>query len=300
MNSSEVRRGSAPARVNLIGEHVDYMGGKVLPLAVDRRLEVECTPAPDWRVESSVAGGEAYLVALGSALGLPPQAVRVKSRIPAGAGLSSSAAFLIALARALARDLDPLTAVRLCRRAEEAATGVAVGVMDHVACALGRRGFALWLDCSTLSYEEVAVPPGVAFAVVDSGVHRRLADTPYARRREEALAGDHRRLRHVESEVARVEAMVAAMKSCALERMGELVSLSHASLRDDFEVSTPLLDEIVSRASRVNGCLGARLMGAGFGGSVLALLHRGAEARLQSALAPLRVLVVASADGAYR
>jgi len=174
-----------------------------------------------------------------------------------------------------------------------------VGVMDQFAAALGRRGHALLLDCGTLEHRLVPFPDDLVIAVIDSGVHRRLADTPYNQRRHEAERGMPRRRRHVESELARVAAFAAALEAGERDRLGELLKASHRSLRDDFEVSTPAVDALVERAWAVPGCLGARIMGAGFGGSVLALLDAGAETSFAAALDGAPVRFCKTADGAY-
>ena len=142
-------------------------------------------------------------------------------------------------------------------------------------------------------------PDDLVIAVIDSGVHRRLADTPYNQRRREAERGMPRRRRHVESELARVVAFAAALEAGERDRLGELLKASHRSLRDDFEVSTPAVDALVERAWAVPGCLGARIMGAGFGGSVLALLDAGVETSFAAALDGAPVRFCNTADGAY-
>ena len=290
--------GKAPGRVNLIGEHVDYLGGVVLPAAVDRFTEVSGHGAPEWSVESNVPGGLAYMRAIGEELGSTPQAVHVASQIPPNAGISSSAALLVALASGLRPDIDGKQAALACQRAEQKATGVQVGVMDQFASALGRRGSALLLDCATLEYELIPFPDEVAIAVIDSGEHRSLAGTPYNERRREAEAGDPRRTRHVQSEIARVHAFVSALRTNDFARMGELLKESHQSLRDDFEVSTPNVDALAERADAIDGCYGARIMGAGFGGSLLALVER-AKATGFAASMQRPVMICATADGAY-
>ena len=284
--------------MNLIGEHVDYLGGVVLPAAVDRYTQVNGKPAGEWSVSSAVDGGLAYVRAVGEELGAEPQSVHVTSNVPPAAGLSSSAALLVAVAAGLRPDLDGKDAAIACRRAEQKATGVNVGVMDQFASALGRRGFALLLDCATLDYETVPFPDELAIAVIDSGEHRVLSATPYNRRRREAEAGDPKRRRHVDSEIARVHAFVDAMRRRDFTRMGRLLDESHRSLRDDFEVSTPVVDALVSKVAHIDGCRGARIMGAGFGGSVLALVDRDA-AEPFAAAAGQPVLICSTADGAY-
>lgn len=291
-------RGKAPGRVNLIGEHVDYLGGLVLPAAVNRFTEVSGEAASEWSIESDVPGGLAYVRAIGEELGAGPQAVHVTSQVPPGAGISSSAALLVAVASGLRPKMDAKQAALACQRAEQKATGVHVGVMDQFASALGRRGCAILLDCATLDYELVPFPDEVAIAVIDSGEHRNLAGTPYNQRRREAESGDPKRMQHVHSEIARVRSFVDALRAGDFVRMGELLKQSHGSLRDDFEVSTPNVDELVERADAIDGCYGARIMGAGFGGSILALV---AEPRAQDFVAQMGrpVLICSTADGAF-
>ena len=291
-------QGRAPGRVNLIGEHVDYLGGVVLPAAVDRFTEVSGGPAAEWSITSDVPGGLAYVRAVGEELGVTPQAVEVTSQVPPNAGISSSAALLVAVAAGLKPDMDGKEAALACQRAEQKATGVQVGVMDQFASALGRRGGAILLDCATLDYKVVPFPDEVAIAVIDSGEHRSLAATPYNQRRREAESGDPKRRRHVDSEIARVHAFVAALRARDFPRMGDLLKQSHVSLRDDFEVSTPNVDAIVERAWSIDGCLGARIMGAGFGGSILALVERPRRKSFESALGR-PVLFCATAAGAF-
>ena len=290
--------GRAPGRVNLIGEHVDYLGGVVLPAAVDRHTEVTGSPAAEWSINSRVKGGLAYVRAMGDELGVEPQSVSVQSDIPSGSGLSSSAALLVAIAAGLKPELDGVQAALACQRAEQRATGVQVGVMDQFASALGRRGYALLLDCATLGYRAVPFPDELLIAVIDSGEHRSLAHTPYNERRREAEAGQPNRRRHVVSEIARVHDFVDALDNRDFERLGSLLKESHLSLRDDFEVSTPHVDALVEKAWAVPGCYGARIMGAGFGGSILALIQRGAEKALSAAVKK-PVIVCSTADGAF-
>ena len=298
MPSNSSWHGRAPGRVNLIGEHVDYLGGVVLPAAVDRFTEVSGHDASNWSIDSDVPGGLAYVRAVGEELDVEPQAVKVTSQVPPNAGISSSAALLVAVAAGLAPDIGGKEAALACQRAEQKATGVQVGVMDQFASALGRRGCALLLDCATLEYQVVPFPDEVAIAVIDSGEHRSLAGTPYNQRRREAEAHDPKRMRHVDSELARVHAFVDALHARDFARMGELLKESHRSLRDDFEVSTPNVDAIVECAWKAGGCYGARIMGAGFGGSILALVERTKMATFEKEIGR-PVLFCSTADGAY-
>jgi len=291
-------RGRAPGRVNLIGEHVDYLGGVVLPAAVDRHTSVTGRPAENWSIDSDVDGGLAYVRAIGEELGAEPQAVKVSSEVPPAAGISSSAALLVAVAVGLSPEMDGKKAALACQRAEQRATGVQVGVMDQFTAALGRRGHALLLDCTTLEYQEVPFPNELAIAVIDSGEHRSLAATPYNQRRREAEAGDPKRRRHVDSEIARVHSFVDALRRRDFDELGRLLKQSHESLRDDFEVSTPTVDALVERAWSIAGCYGARIMGAGFGGSILALVERSQTGTFATSIGR-PVLFCATADGAF-
>ena len=290
--------GRAPGRVNLIGEHVDYLGGVVLPAAVDRFTDVSGHAADEWSIDSEIPGGLAYVRAVGQELGAEAQAVTVTSQVPPAAGISSSAALLVAVAAGLRPELNGKDAALACQRAEQKATGVQVGVMDQFAAALGTRGHALLLDCATLDYKAVPFPDEVAIGVIDSGQHRSLANTPYNERRREAEAGHPKRRRHVDSEIARVHAFVDALHERDFEQMGRLIRESHQSLRDDFEVSTPAVDAIVERAWSLDGCYGARIMGAGFGGSILALVDRDHVESFTSNIGR-PVLFCTTANGAY-
>jgi len=218
--------------------------------------------------------------------------------VPPASGLSSSAALLVATAVGLKPKMDGIEAALACQRAEQRATGVQVGVMDQFASALGRRGHALLLDCATLEYHAIPFPDELVIAVIDSGEHRSLADTPYNQRRREAEAGLPKRRRHVDSEIARVHAFADALAAGRVDELGPLLKESHRSLRDDFEVSTPNVDALVERAWAAPGCLGARIMGAGFGGSILALVERGREEQLIQAVE--RPVILCSTDnGAF-
>jgi galactokinase len=233
---------------------------------------------------------------------------RISSSVPEGSGLSSSAAVEVACALALldaaGHDLPPREVARLCQSAEQAATGVPSGIMDQLTSLLGEEGAALLIDCRSLDVRTVRLPDGLAVLAVNSGIPRRLEDTPYAERRaacEEAArrlglealrdatleqVRDDPIARHVVTENARVHATAAALLAGDVERAGRLFTESHASLRDDFRVSTDELDVLVEELERA-GAYGARLTGAGFGGSVVAIC---AEERAEA---------VAGATGPY-
>ncbi len=232
---------------------------------------------------------------------VPPVELTVESDVPMGVGLSSSAALEVATLRALrsllAFEMDDVEVAQLAQQAEVRYAGVHCGIMDQMACSLARADRALFLDTRTLERRMVALPADCETLVVDSGVPRSLAQSGYNARRAEcedaarrlgvrALRDVHpemaldalppplaRRVRHVTSENQRV---LRAIQGVSAEVFGQLMSASHGSLRDDFEVSTPELDALVGALEAEPGVYGARLTGAGFGGACVALCRAGA------------------------
>lgn len=220
----------------------------------------------------------------------------IDSSVPPGAGLSSSSALAVALTLVLlpldAPERDDVRAIaRLALAAEVHATGVPGGLLDQMASLSGREGHALLLDCRLLTVDPVPLPDDLAILVIHSGVERRLADSAYAIRRagcEDAArrigvdklrdarleqVQDDPLARHVVTENARVLDFCAVLRAPGPDRdrrLGDLLLASHASLRDDFEVSTPELDVLVEKTVEA-GAIGARLTGAGFGGCIVAL-----------------------------
>jgi len=329
---------SAPGRVNLIGEHIDYNGGWVLPMALPQRTAVALAVRPSGlfhvvseQVENAGTGADAFVRAACMALAergpsVPGVDVAISSDVPIGSGLSSSAALLVALLRALRTALDlgysDLDLARVAHRAEHGFVGVPVGVMDPMACSLAAPERALLLDTQTLRYENVAFPAHLELAVVDSGQRHEHASGGYRTRRTECEAAAaalgvhllceldqvadgalrlaaaaltpklHARVSHVLAENRRVAEAADALRRGDGESLGRLLAASHASLRDDFEVSTPEIDALVEIASAVPGCLGARLTGGGFGGSVVMLTARGEAARVASATVATALLRV--------
>ncbi len=215
------------------------------------------------------------------------------STVPLGSGLSSSSALSVALVGALSQWVgQPLGGNELAQRAHQAevmATGVPSGLMDQLASVYGQAGHALLIDFESITVTPVALPKELAVVVVNSGVPRALATSEYSQRRSEVEAaakqlglnslrnatlsqvGNNPRARHVVSENNRVVKFVEALQSGSIDNLGSLMDASHASLRDDFGVSTPELDALVA-ALREAGAVGARLTGAGFGGCVVALV----------------------------
>jgi galactokinase len=306
-------RAHAPGRVNLIGDHTDYTGGLVLPVAIDLGTTVTFAPlAGEVRLQSSALGDSARvpLDVADPAAVEPPWAryvagvVRVlrpstglegtvDTTLPVGGGLSSSAALEVAVAVALGFEGTPLELAQACRAAEHLAVGVPSGLMDQLASVAGVEGHALLVDCTTFDVTPIPLPTSCGIWVVDSGQPRELAQSEYAVRHgqcaaaarligplREAGVGDltriddallRRRARHVITENARVADAAAALAAGDLGAAGAAMTASHASLRDDFDVSTPTLDDQVARLLATPGVHGARLTGAGFGGSVVAL-----------------------------
>jgi galactokinase len=227
----------------------------------------------------------------------------VAGEVPIGAGLSSSAALEVATARAFmaASDLpwDAVQIARACQRAENEWVGVQCGIMDQLIVSAAQEGAALLIDCRDLSMTPHRVPASAVVAVLDTSTRRELADSAFNQRRlvcREAarllgakslrevdpdalvhaggkLPQSHLRLaRHVVGENARTLAAVSAMEAGDPVRVGKLMSESHVSLRDDYEVSSAALDDIVTAAWNAPGCYGARMTGAGFAGCAVALV----------------------------
>lgn len=320
MNNITVK---VPGRVNLIGEHLDYNGGTVLPSALpltldvqmrlrsDNRLAIlsERADAPVQRTLDDKAEGHWSDHAVGAAaearsLGLLSTGVdiRIDSAIPAGAGLSSSAALIVAIlkaARSLSGrdDLSDIDVAVAARRVENEFIGVPCGIMDQMAVAIAAPGQALALDTDTLNFDLVDLLPDYSFVVMHSGVSRELSDGRYRERKvecdqaaallntdalcqlsESALDGPSQlpsvlkaRARHCITEHRRVQASIQAIRAGDARLLGSLMRQSHVSMRDDFEISTTEIDRLVGDAECL-GALGARLTGGGFGGCFVCLV----------------------------
>ena len=295
----------APGRVNLIGEHTDYGGGLVLPVAIQLGITVTFDPAE--RTDLDAPGGERYVAAVEqelAELGRPAVGITgaVDSNLPQGAGLGSSGAFEVAVALALCEvagfELEPLELARACRHAEQRAVGVPSGILDQAASLLGRAGAALLLDCGSLEHRWVALPDDLAILVLDSGERHSHEGSGYAERRRELEAGHPRRVRHVETENERVRSAVETLELGDVRDLGPIFAASQASLRDDYEVSTPTLDALVAAALDA-GAFAARITGGGFGGSVVALTEPSRAERVLDR-AGVQGWIVRPSDGASR
>jgi galactokinase len=339
---------SAPGRVNLIGEHTDYNDGFAFPIAIDKRTTVAARARTDrlLRVASSsfpgvveasldgldpdsLTGWAAYPLGVvwamtqaaagdGAASRLAGMDLALTSDVPAGAGLSSSAAVECAVALALndlwGLGLDRQELARIGQLAENRVVGAPTGIMDQSASLLGEPDHGILLDCQSLLTESVALgfaSAGVGLLVIDTRTSHSHADGGYASRRRScedgarllgvgslrALGPDdvpraaalldgqtYRRVRHIITENQRVLDTVAALRTSGAAAIGPFLNESHLSMRDDFEISTPELDLAVSSAQEL-GAIGARMTGGGFGGAALALVRNDDAARVSAGIA---------------
>lgn len=330
----------APGRVNLIGEHTDYNDGFVLPMAIDRATWIALGPTDDRIVRvhlmdfsrteefsldyiipgkvspiEYIKGVAAMLLADDYPLS-GWQGV-LKGDIPIGAGLSSSAAMEMAIARAFGAvagfEWDAPKMALLGQRVENVWLKLKTGIMDQMISAAGRAGHALLIDCRSLELTPAPMPEDIVAVVMDTGTRRGLVHSAYNERREQCEAAaryfdvkalrdisvdefaaradeldelTRKRARHVVTENARTLAAYEAMTIGDARILGALMDASHESLRDDFEVSTEALNTMVTIAQRHPGCLGARMTGAGFGGCAVALVKEEIAADFTSWVTP--------------
>ena len=323
----------SPGRVNLIGEHVDYNDGFVLPMAIPLQTEMALRPRDDDKIvlhsplfkeerefRLSQLGKQSnwidYAQAVASALheeGIETSGFEgiVMSNVPLASGLSSSASFEVAVALAFLHfagvEKSPAEIALLCQRAENHFIGVNCGIMDQMAVAACHADHALLLDCRDLTMRQVPFKLREhAVVITDSGAPRELASSAYNERRAQCDEGlrimqkqvpgakslrdisleeldnfdngmpsiVRRRLEHVIGEIERTQLAVAALERGDLEAFGQQMNMSHASLRDDYEVSSAELDFLTDWARRQPGVLGSRMTGAGFGGCTVTLIEK--------------------------
>jgi galactokinase len=325
----------APGRVNLIGEHTDYNDGYVLPTPIDRHVYVAAKPRTDDRFrvyaadfrqskEFTVGGTKLdpdrpwsnYVQGVVEVLreeghSLKGADMAVTGDVPLGAGLSSSAALLMATIRAFqdmnGLELDPVEAAYLGRRAENEFVGVQCGIMDHFVACLGEHGRALFIDCRTNEHRLIDMQPTHRVVIVNTMMRRELAGSAYNERRAECMQAvniiskndpdvkalrdvspeklvEHwdalptviqRRVRHVVTENQRVLDAVECLEAGDAEGFGDLMYDSHESLRYDYEVSCMELDALVDATMDMDEVVGARMTGAGFGGCTVNLVEAG-------------------------
>lgn len=325
----------APGRVNLIGEHTDYNDGYVLPTPIDRHVYVAAKPRTDDRfrvyaadfrqrkeftVESTRPDPDRpwsnYVQGVVQALREEGYSIKgadmvVTGDVPLGAGLSSSAALLIAILRALQSmnelEMDPVEAAYIGRRAENEFVGVQCGIMDHFVACLGAHGRALFIDCRTNEHRLIDMQPSHRVVVVNTMRQRELTDSAYNERRAQCMEAvriisthspevkalrdvspetlvEHwdtlpaviqRRARHVVTENQRVLDAVECLEAGDVDGFGDLMYDSHESLRIDYEVSCMELDALVDATMAMDEVVGARMTGAGFGGCTVNLVEAG-------------------------
>ena len=329
MTSALSWKGFAPGRGEWLGNHTDYNDGLVLGFGLDcgttvtgrarsdgklvllahdlgRRCTVDLNalaPQSDQAWANYVLGVVAAFLARGTSG--PGLDLEIRSNVPMGAGLSSSAALECATARLLQQawgtDFSELELARIGQWAEHEFAGVRCGLLDQVTSLFARRDQAVFFDCRSLAVERVPLSSEVRFVIIPSGVRHDLSDGAYNQRRQEceeaarvlrlnklgeadgatlekarergSLAGAPlRRAQHIVGEIARVDQAVGALRAGNLAAVGRAMSESHESSRTLFENSCPELDFLVEVAQQSPGCLGARLTGGGFGGAILALV----------------------------
>ena len=331
----------APGRVNLIGEHVDYQGGSVFPCALSFGAWLLIAPNAEKVLRfKSLNMPQSYEISIDAIAPQPDRAwcnyslgcIDIIARrhpeaklqrgydllyfgnVPAGAGLSSSAAMEVVTARAFTEEMGVVIAdekryrtelALIGQECEHVYAGVMCGIMDQFASAQGKKDHAIYLNCDTLEFEHVPVKlDGIKVVIsnthsphhLDSGAYNdrvnqcKLAVEQISKVKpikhlaelteedwcevESAITDPiaHKRARHVVGEVARTAAAVEALKKGEIAYFGELMTASHVSLRDDFEVTGPELDALAEAAWQVEGVLGSRMTGGGFGGCTVSLV----------------------------
>ncbi|WP_017666286.1 galactokinase [Porphyrobacter sp. AAP82] len=340
---------AAPGRVNLIGEHVDYNDGFVLPCAIDRETIVAAgPPSPQTKDklfeavaldmgEMASARDRFDLVApirpgdnnwqnhvRGVVQGLGryghrvrPMRIAIAGDVPIGAGLSSSAAFGVAVALACSEysglDLAPAMLAKIAQLAENDFVGCACGIMDQMAAAAAQADHALLLDCRSLEHMAVPIHKSLAITVIDTGLRRSLTESAFNQRRAECEAVaqhfgvkalrdldfgklllaepdlDHtlfRRARHVVSELDRVEPVGVALARGDTAQLAQVMREAHLSLSEDFDVSLPPIDRLAQMvAEAIGDAGGVRLTGAGFGGCLVAVARHESGPMIDDAIA---------------
>jgi galactokinase len=325
----------APGRVNVIGEHTDYNLGFVMPMALDLATFTSTAPAKDGKLRmyseqrrdshevdvSSIGGLKKGRHWSDYPLGVAQQLVKagyeiqpanlyIRSTVPEGSGLSSSAALEVSTALALlnGRPIEPLELAKLCQRAEVQFVGMPCGIMDQYISVFGRANSAVAIDCRSLEHRYVTLPEAVSFVAVNTMVKHALGSSAYRERVQECATAVEkiqqrfpsvtslrdvsveqfesvvnllsavvaRRARHVVTEDERVNQFVEASEDRDLETMGDLLVASHRSLQHDYEVSCEELDYLVDRALEIKGVYGSRMTGGGFGGCTVTMLRNDA------------------------
>ncbi len=329
---------SSPARINIIGEHIDYNGGKVFPASINRYLYIAIRKRSDNKIlYNDVRFPGSYEFDINQTFtyeksndyanylnGILQQLkergfkldsgfeILMASNIPAGGGISSSSAlecgFAYAVIDTFEFDLNRIEIAKLGQMSEHNFMNVKCGIMDQFIISTGKKNYAELLDCNTLEYEYIPLELGdYSFVVMNTNKVRKLADSKYNERRGQceqalkilndngvkisalcqltpeqwqeysALVADpvlNKRAKHCIAENQRVIDAANTLKEGNLAKLGLLLNQSHQSLKEDYEVTGIELDTLAEAAQKQNGCLGARMTGAGFGGCAIALVHK--------------------------
>tara|TARA_Y100001935_G_scaffold242011_1_gene232037 strand:- start:864 stop:1697 length:834 start_codon:yes stop_codon:yes gene_type:complete len=252
-------KASVPARINIIGEHTDHFGGLSLTFSSQHRLLLTAS-----RREKGSKGDQA-VINLWEAAGGWSADLDVNSNIPIGAGLSSSAALCVAIVMCSQNKTDPMEISLEAQRIENQVLCSNCGLMDPISITHSKEGLATLLDFSKMSIEPFRMPEDWRFKLVDTGIRRNLSETNY---NSSEIKIETRR-KHAEEESARVR---MALSSDA-RALGSILNESHTSISDNIRASTPEIDCMVKEIQDTTGVLGARLMGGGFGGMILALVE---------------------------
>ena len=349
--SQSIQFFAAPARINIIGEHIDYNGGMVLPTAIDRyiylairrredtainyddirfpgRFTFDITEQFSYKKESDYCNYLNGVITIMRDRGVAfPTGFDALffSCIPDGGGVSSSSAleccFIAAMSQLYGGNISPVDNALIGQETEHRFMNVQCGIMDQFIIATGRKDSAVLLNCATLDYQYIPLQLGdYRFIVMNSNKKRQLADSKYNQRVAECKEGleilnqacsaqgkaavanpcsmtaedlallqealktaapqtapaevIYRRMRHCITENQRVYQAAEALKAGRLEELGRLMNASHQSLKEDYETTGIELDTLNQEANKVQGCLGARVTGAGFGGCAIALVHK--------------------------
>ncbi|MCB9033482.1 MAG: galactokinase [Chitinophagales bacterium] len=324
----------APGRINLIGEHIDYNGGRVLPAAISlgisaavasnndntialyanqyqQAYKISIDEVENYEINKNNIQWYDYVIAclkvlIDKNIRLQAKSIVLDSNLPLGAGLSSSAALECLILYIFNQNYYSENRIQLALDAQLAETkyiGVQCGIMDQFAVALGKQNHSIYLDCATLDYTYIPTDfQAYQIVIINSNQSRSLAHSAYNERRQSCemafkivqqfdpadnLSQVHPislsyidddelyfRAKHVITESGRVEQAVLALQKNEFEIFGQLLTASHQSLADDYEVSSEALNIIVHYATHFSHCLGARMIGAGFGGCCIALVEK--------------------------
>lgn len=337
-NDKQIRMFASPARINIIGEHIDYNGGKVFPTAIDKYLYCAIRKRDDKKIiyndlffpgtfefstdtDFEFDKKNDYANFLNGILSCMKKRgfsfpcgfeVLIASNVPSAGGISSSSAlecgFAWAVSETFGFNISRKDIALMGQQSEHEFMNVNCGIMDQYIIATAKKNTAEVLDCAKIEHEYVPLNLGdYKFVVMNTKKQRKLADSKYNERRSQCEAGlsilqkegikipnlcslsveefnkvgkvikddvIYRRVRHCVTEMDRVLKAVDALKSNNLQELGQLLYASHNSLRDDYEVTGIELDTLVNEAAKQEGCIGARMTGAGFGGCAIALVHK--------------------------